>query len=154
MAKKLKPIRTNLVDNKVFYALLVEYKATKETDPKKNREVYNEIGVIFDTMARKLLFHRWFINYSANWRDEMFSEGVYNCVRYVDKFDTDNYFNPFAYFTRVLWNSYRQILIKEKRLNVNHGIISEKTWDEYSEKYGFTLDAIDMSITEGGGESA
>lgn len=126
---------SKFIDNKQFYELLKEYKLTKtESDDKydlvKNRNIYNQLGVIFDAMAKKLLFSTKFINYSDDWKAEMYSEAVYHCCKYVDNFDVDTRNNPFAYFTRVIWNAFLQMLNKEKETRRQRQVICDKVWEE------------------------
>lgn len=125
----------NFVDNKEFLSLLKEYKITKREDHpafdlNRNRIVYNRIGEIIDEMTKKLLFSPKFINYTPDWKGEMYSEAVYNCVRYMDNFDCENRNNPFAYYTQVIWNSFLQVLNKEKRIKMQKQVITDKVWDE------------------------
>lgn len=123
------------IENKEFLRFLKEYKETKNEnsekyDLKKNRQVFNSLGEIFDNMAKKLLFSPKFINYTQDWKNEMYSEGVYNCIRYVDNFNVDTHDNPFAYFTQVIWNSFLQVLNKEKRIKMQKTIVMEKIWKD------------------------
>ena len=96
-----------LTDNTEFYNCLKEYKETKDPDHSKydlirNRQVYERIGAIIDNMAKRLLFSPKFINYTVDWKNEMYSEACYNSVRYLDNFNTATHQNPFGYFTQVM----------------------------------------------------
>ena len=127
--------KLKFVENEEFLRLLKEYKETKnetsvQFDLKKNRETYNLIGVIFDNMAKKLLYSPKFINYTDDWKNEMYSEAVYNCCRYINSFNTVTHNNPFAYFTQVMWNSFLQVLNKEKKIKFQRNVLMERVWDE------------------------
>ena len=124
-----------LTDNKEFYECLKEYKETKELDNPKydllqNRRVYERIGEIIDNMTKRLLFSPKFINYTPDWKNEMYSEAVYNCFRYLDNFKTATHHNPFGYFTQVISNSFLQVLNKEKKIRMQREIIMDKIWSE------------------------
>ena len=128
MAKK------EFINNKEFYALLVNYKNTAdETHPEfdliKNKEIHNKLGEIFLLMVDKFQYHHWYVNYTADWKAEMSSEAIYNCCRYFRNFDVEKNNNPFAYFTRVIWNSYQQMLNKERKIKKQRDIISDSVWD-------------------------
>jgi len=58
------------------------------------------------------------------------SEKVLN-FKYMDNFKAnEENKNPFAYFTRVLYNAFIQIIKKEKEKNRRKDIIKEKVWEE------------------------
>ena len=122
------------VDNVEFLALLREYKDTKDEsslnfDLKRNRRVYNDIGIIFDKMAKKLLYHPRFCNYTEDWKSDMYSEAVYNCCRYINTYDTTRGTSPFAYFTQTIWNSFWQITNKERKLKARRDDMVAEVWN-------------------------
>jgi len=119
----------SFVNNEEFYNLLKEYKETKETNPKRNKEVHDRLGEIFLIMGKNLLYRHNFINYTKDWKDEMLSDGCFNCCRYIDSFDVDKNSSPFAYFSQVLYFSYVQVLNKEKKIKFQREKVVEEIWN-------------------------
>lgn len=113
MAKKSK---NNYIDNKKLYQAMVEYRRAVE-DAKKSElprpPVTNFIGECIMKIAVHLSYRPNFINYT--YREEMISDGIENCLMYIDNFDSDNYKNPFAYFTQIIWFAFLRRLEKEKK---------------------------------------
>ena len=91
------------VNNKEFLAAMVEYKklvnkAKKAGD--KNPRVPDYIGGCFLKIANHLSYRPNFINYT--YRDDMISDGIENCLQYLNNFDGEKSNNPFAYFTQTV----------------------------------------------------
>lgn len=45
----------------------------------------------------------------------MISDGIENCINYMHNFNPDKSNNPFAYFTRIIYNAYILRIQKEKK---------------------------------------
>ena len=45
----------------------------------------------------------------------MISDGIENCLQYIDKFDPEKSKNPFAYFTQIIYYAFVRRIIKEKK---------------------------------------
>ena len=92
------------VDNKLFLEAMKEYRkscniAKKE---KKNKPpVSDYIGSCFLKIANHLAYRPNFINYT--FRDDMVSDGIENCLQYLDNFNPAKSSNPFAYFTQIIY---------------------------------------------------
>ena len=95
------------VNNAEFYALLVEYNETG------SRKAYNEIGKIFLLIAQRMLNKPSFLNRTDDRKQEMVSDATMLCVRYIKSFNT-KYTNPFAYFSQIAYNSFRNYVNLEK----------------------------------------
>jgi hypothetical protein len=128
------------VNNADFLQAIIEYrlkvKEAKETDKEKPR-LSNYIGACFLKIAEHLSRKPNFISYS--FREEMISDGIENCIQYVDNFDPDKSKNPFAYFTQIIYFAFlRRIMKEKKQLYVKYkateqfGIME----DEYDEDTG------------------
>lgn len=99
---------SNYVENDKLKKLLVEYNETE------SREAYNKIGKMFLQIAKRQLNRVLFIKYSADRKEEMVSDAVYNMCKYVKTFDiTKN--NPFSYFTQVANNAALKYINDRKR---------------------------------------
>ena len=108
--------KPHYVDNKSFYLALVEYKKKKieaEALGKPMPRIPEYIGVCIFKIATRLASKGNFVNYS--YKEEMISDGIENCINYLHNFDPDKSNNPFAYFTRILFNAYVLRIQKEKK---------------------------------------
>jgi len=104
------------VDNKQFLAAIIEYrdkvaKAAEAGKPKP--QVSNYIGECILKIANHLSYKPNFINYS--YREEMISDGIENCLQYIDNFDPAKSNNPFAYFTQIIYYAFLRRIAKEKK---------------------------------------
>ena len=108
--------RKHYVDNKSFYAALVEYqKKCKEAEALGNPipRIPEYIGMCILKIATKLSSKGNFVNYS--FKEEMISDGIENSINYLNNFNPEKSNNPFAYFTRIIYNSYILRIQKEKK---------------------------------------
>lgn len=112
---KRKKVPKNYINNADFYEAIVEYKKkcdlAKENGTKKPI-VSNYIGECFTKLAEGLSRRPNFFGYS--YRDEMVSDGIENCLRYIENFNPEKTKNPFAYFTQILWWAFVRRIKKEK----------------------------------------
>lgn len=104
------------VDNKKFLQAMIDYRtAVREAeecgDPKPKIPDY--IGSCFLLIAQRLSYKPNFINYT--YRDDMISDGIENCLLYIDNFNPEKSQNPFAYFTQIIYYAYLRRIQKEKR---------------------------------------
>ena len=104
------------VDNKEFLEAMKEYKklcrkAKREKQP--NPPVTDYIGGCFLKIANHLSYRPNFINYT--FRDDMISDGIENCLQYLNNFDPEKSNNPFAYFTQIIWFAFLRRIQKEKK---------------------------------------
>lgn len=111
-----KPSISHYVDNKKFLEALREYKkevGKAKEEGKERPKVSNYIGECFMKIAVHLSYKANFIGYT--FKDEMISDGIENCLRYVDNFDTErDKPNPFAYFTTIIYYAFVRRIEKEK----------------------------------------
>jgi len=109
------------VSNEKFYLELIRYKALlKEYDEKgfTPPPIPEYIGVCILSIAKKLSNKSNFIGYSSQWKDEMISDGIENCILYLNNFNPDKTNNPFAYFTQIIWYAFIRRIEKEKKQQV------------------------------------
>ena len=60
----------------------------------------------------------------------MISDGVENCIQYIDNFDPEKSSNPFAYFTQIIYYAFLRRIQKEKRqLDIKNKIVSKSGYD-------------------------
>ena len=54
----------------------------------------------------------------------MISDGIENCVSYIDNFDPEKSNNPFAYFTQIIYYAFlRRIQKEKKQLYIKHKML-------------------------------
>lgn len=64
-------------------------------------------------IAQHLSYKPNFINYT--YKDEMISDGIENCLLYIDNFNPEKSSNPFAYFTQIIYYAFIRRIQKEKK---------------------------------------
>ena len=115
--EKLKPKqKPHYVDNKKFLIAMTEYRELRikaEEEGKKRPQVTNYIGECYLKIANHLSYRPNFINYT--YRDDMISDGIENCLQYMDNFDPEKSKNPFAYFTQIIYYAFIRRIQKEKK---------------------------------------
>ena len=128
---KGKKVQEHYVNNKEFLNALIEFKR-KVNNAKENElvrpRIPNYIGDCFLKIATHLSYRPNFVNYV--FREEMISDGIENCVQYIDNFDPDRG-NPFAYFTQIVYYAFLRRIAKEKRqLEIKSKILERNGFDE------------------------
>jgi len=124
--------KEHYVNNKEFLAAMVEYrksvnKAKKEKKPKP--PVTDYIGSCFLKIANHLSYRPNFINYT--FRDDMISDGIENCLQYLDNFNPKTSNNPFAYFTQIIYYAFvRRIQKEKKQVTIKNRLITESNYDD------------------------
>lgn len=112
--KKTKPW---YVDNKKFYAEIVKYKESKKVAIEAGKipsKIPDYLGECIYKIATKLSTVPKFVNYS--FREEMIGDGIENCFMYFDGFNSDDYTNPFAYFTQIIKFAFIRRIEKEQKI--------------------------------------
>ena len=88
------------VNNKEFLYAIVQYKTDiKEAEAKGEPRpvIPRYLGECFMKIARHLSYKPNFVNYM--FKEDMISDGIENCVQYINNFNPEKSSNPFAYFT-------------------------------------------------------
>jgi len=127
---------THYVDNKRFQALLIERKSIVVETGARPR-ITEELGGMLLRISENLSYRRNFINYS--YREEMVGDGVENCLKYIDNYDTENYANPFAYFTQACFYAFvRRINKENKQTTVKTAVYGKQVTDhQLTDNYDF-----------------
>ena len=104
------------VNNKEFLQAIIDWKE-KVKDAESAGEdippVTDYIGECFMKIAQHLSYRPNFINYT--FRDDMISDGIENCLQYLDNFNPAKSNNPFAYFTQIIYYAFIRRIQKEKK---------------------------------------
>ena len=61
----------------------------------------------------------------------MISDGIENCLTYLDNFNPDKSNNPFAYFTQIIYYAFvRRIQKEKKQVIIKQRMIQESNYDD------------------------
>ena len=104
------------VDNTLFLDEMLKFRNSVIESKLNNTErpqVPNYVGECFLKIAEHLSYKPNFINYT--FREEMISDGIENCLQYIDNFDPEKSRNPFAYFTQIIYFAFLRRIQKEKK---------------------------------------
>lgn len=100
------------IDKKKFYEAMVEYNKL----PEEERVITNYIGECILLICQNLANRSNFRGYSIQWKQEMISDAVENCIQNINSFDPDMpQKNPFWYFSKVAFNAFRRRIKQEKK---------------------------------------
>lgn len=104
------------VNNKDLLAAMTEYKnkvndavASGNKKPRIPEYVGKCIQLIADRTSRRGNFSGY------SFREEMVSDGIENCIRYIDNFDPAKFNNPFGYFGKIIWYAFVRRIEREKK---------------------------------------
>lgn len=143
MTKTGRKKNEHYVNNKEFLQAIIEYKKKiKESESKglPKPRITNYIGDCFLKIATHLSYKPNFVNYM--FREDMISDGIENCVQYINNFDPEKSSNPFAYFTQVIHFAFlRRIQKEKKQLEIKNKILEQSGFDEVFGSDGNILDS-------------
>lgn len=119
------------VNNKEFHDALIQYKTKVNSSKEKGSpapRIPNYLGDCFLKIATHLSYRPNFVNYM--FREDMISDGVENCVQYINNFDIERT-NPFAYFTQIVYYAFlRRIQKEKKQMEIKQKIIERSGFDQ------------------------
>ena len=129
MARKQKQ---HYVDNKKFLQEITNYRlaveAAKRNDEEKPR-ITHYLAECFLKIATHLSYRPNFITYM--YKEDMISDGVENCVQYIDNFNPEKSKNPFAYFTQIIYYAFLRRIAKEKRqMDIRDKLIEKSGYEQ------------------------
>lgn len=120
------------IDNDKFMNMLIEYNSQKQCP----KIISEELGEMFLLLVENISYSRNFINYSEDWKNEMKSDALYNCCKYIEKFDCNKYSNPYGYFTMIAFNAFKMRIKKEKTLNFKDTKLRAEIFEEFLNEEG------------------
>jgi DNA-directed RNA polymerase specialized sigma24 family protein len=106
------------INNRQLYDILVKYKKDFNLASGQNLEhpkIPNYIGQAIYQICSKLIIRPNFFSYTSQWKQEMVSDAMIDCVSAINNFDPEKTNNPFAYFTQIAWNAFIRRIQKEKK---------------------------------------
>ena len=120
------------VNNKQLLEALIVYKSkvkeAQENEQPKPR-ITNYLGECFLKIATHLSYKPNFVNYM--FREDMISDGIENCVQYINNFDPNKSTNPFAYFTQIIHYAFlRRIQKEKKQMDIKNKILEKTGYDQ------------------------
>jgi len=129
--KRKKVVSEHYVNNKEFLEALIVFKAkcaaAKEAGEQRP-QISNYIGDCFMKIATHLSYKPNFVNYM--FREDMISDGIENCVQYIENFNPEKSKNPFAYFTQIIYYAFLRRIQKEKRqLEIKNKILDKSGYE-------------------------
>ena len=124
--------KEHYVNNKEFLQAMIDYRKSvnKAKREKRNKPpVTDYIGSCLLKIANHLSYRPNFINYT--FRDDMISDGIENCLQYLDNFNPKTSNNPFAYFTQIIYYAFvRRIQKEKKQVTIKNRLITESNYDD------------------------
>ena len=125
--------KEHYVNNKEFLEAMKAYKKSVNKAKREKKEkppVTDYIGSCFLKLANHLSYRPNFINYT--FRVDMISDGIENCLQYLNNFNPKKSNNPFAYFTQIIYYAFvRRIQKEKKQSNIKYKMIEQAGIDEY-----------------------
>ena len=120
------------VNNADFLEALINYRTEIEL-AEKNGEAKpplpDYIGECFLLIAQRLSYRPNFINYV--FKDDMISDGIENCLQYLDNFNPEKSKNPFAYFTQIIYYAFiRRIQKEKKQVIIKQKLLRDSNFDD------------------------
>ena len=125
------------VNNKDFLAAMITYREDVNKAKEKNKDrpiVPTYVGECIMKIATHLARKPNFVNYT--FKVEMISDGIENCLQYIDNFNPDKSNNPFAYFTQIIYFAFLRRIQKEKKnlfvkfkLSEHKNLYTQREWD-------------------------
>jgi DNA-directed RNA polymerase specialized sigma subunit len=129
---KTKKKSEHYVNNKEFLEAMKLYRKSVNKAKKEKKQkppVTDYIGSCFLKIANHLSYRPNFINYT--FRDDMISDGIENCLQYLDNFNPTKSNNPFAYFTQIIYYAFvRRIQKEKKQVTIKNRLITESNYDD------------------------
>ena len=111
---------------------MIDFKEADQLAEKKKLDrppVTDYIGSCFLKIANHLSYRPNFINYT--FRYDMISDGIENCLQYLDNFNPEKSNNPFAYFTQIIYYAFiRRIQKEKKQVTIKQKLIMEANYDD------------------------
>lgn len=112
----MKRASKHYVNNKTLLEEMTKYRsaviASKENGTPKP-QIPRYVGEALMLIAERLSYKPNFYSYS--FKEEMISDGIENCIMYIDNFDPAKSKNPFAYFTQIIHYAFIRRIQKEKK---------------------------------------
>ena len=121
------------VDNAKFLEEIKKWNEKRkeaEEQGEPTPQVTNYIGECFLKIANGLSYKPNFINYT--YTQEMISDGIENCLQYIQNFNPEKSKNPFAYFTQIIYYAFiRRIQKEKKQTHIKNKMIENQEYIDF-----------------------
>lgn len=114
--ERKKRVKNNYFNNEEIHAEMIKYKnAIEEAEnqgeekPPVSKEIAKAIFDVSTNLGKAPNFSRY------SYLDEMILDGVENCIKYCHNYKPDEYENPHAYFTMIIWQAFVRRIKKEQK---------------------------------------
>jgi hypothetical protein len=140
------------VNNQDFLEALIVYKKKcekAEAEGKTRPVIPRYIGECFLKIANRLSFKPNFVNYT--YRDDMISDGIENCVQYINNFNPEKSKNPFAYFTQIIYYAFlRRIQKENKQQEIKNKVLERSGYEHvmHTDTYDGDMAGMNASYSE------
>lgn len=108
---------SHYIDNSKLLAEMIKYKDQvllfRKGEIQEKPKISEYIGSCILLIAERLSTRPNFAAYT--YREEMVSDGIENCLMYIDNFDPEKSKNPFAYLTQIIYFAFIRRIHKEKK---------------------------------------
>lgn len=115
---------------------------------KKTKHISEELGTMIFSIAKNFATKGSYSGYT--WKEDMISEAVLTCLKYMHNFDPKKYKypNPFAYFTTIIYHSFLNYIKKQKKHSEIKDICYKKIQLLEEVNYGdyYLIKAIDYQV--------
>lgn len=114
--QKTKSNGPHYLDNKEFLEQMIAFRKSVKQAKKENKsppKVPEEVGEKILAIATRVSYLHYFVNYP--FREEMISDGIENCLLYINNYDPKKSKNPFGYFTQIVFYAFFRRIAKEKK---------------------------------------
>jgi len=132
--------RKHYVNNKDLLVEMINYRETNH--------ITEELGRMIFEIAKNFASKGSYSGYT--WKEDMISESVLTCLKYMHNFDPNKqkYPNPFAYFTTIIYHSFLNYIKKQKKHSEIKDICYKKINLLEEDNYGdyYLIKAIDYQI--------
>lgn len=131
----------NYLSNKEFLSELIKYHESTIISKKLHEMFY----LLSQRIATKPYIYYKAMNQPIKSEDlsdttlEFIHNGYLKCLTKIEKFDIDNCKNPFAYFTTVIINTYKDHFFKENRQFILKKISQNQYEHRFLVKWGVPL---------------
>ena len=116
MAEKKKR-KKHYVNNPDFLEAMIKFRSSvieANESGKERPRVPHYIGECLMKIAVNLSHKPNFSGYT--YKEDMISDGIENCLQYIDNFNPEKSQNPFAYFTQIIYYAFLRRIAKEKKV--------------------------------------
>jgi DNA-directed RNA polymerase specialized sigma24 family protein len=100
----------------------------------------NKLGGMLLLVARNLSSKSNFSGYT--WKQDMVSESLLTCVKYLKNFNPDKSQNAFAYVTQIIKNSFKLYITEQKK----HSKIKDMCYKGYETYQNETRDIVKYQV--------